>query len=131
MTDEERRQGPKTTKRGFFYHETSFLDRRWTQMNADGAPPRVPRPTHLRGLKACPFSHPSLRVRMQEETSLRRATEGWIGLSALGYSLGTEPGARAPGWYKAGPLARFLAGFGGMGKARIRMIIAVIYFKAS
>jgi hypothetical protein len=66
MTDEERRQGPKTTKRGFFYHETPILDRRWTQMNADGTPPRVSRPTHLRGLNACPFSHPSLRVRMQE-----------------------------------------------------------------
>ena len=41
-------------------------------------------------------------VLMQEETFPGRATEDWIGLSALGYSLVREPGARAQAGIKAG-----------------------------
>ena len=52
-----------------------------------------------------------LWVLMQEETFPGRATEDWVGLSALGYSLGLEPGARAPGWYKVGPLALNATGY--------------------
>jgi hypothetical protein len=48
---------------------------------------------------------------MQEETFIRWATEDWIGLSALGYSLVMEPGARAPGGYKVGPLALNATGY--------------------
>jgi len=55
---------------------------------------------------ACrPQSGDAVWVLMPEETFLRRATEDWIGLSALDYSLVMEPGARAPGWDKGGPLA--------------------------
>jgi len=44
-------------------------------------------------------------------SNLRRITEDWIGLSALGFSLGMEPGARAPGWDKVGPLALEVIGY--------------------
>ena len=50
-------------------------------------------------------------VLMQEETFPGRATEDWIGLSALDYSLVLKPGARAPGWYKGGPLALKATGY--------------------
>jgi len=55
-------------------------------------------------------SHRHGRDGLREETFPNRATEHWIGLSALDYSLVMKPGARAPGWYKAGPLARKATG---------------------
>ena len=64
--------------------------------------PKILSPAGFDACRFVPQSGDALRVLMQEETFLRRATENWIGLSALVFSLSWYLGRGPQAGIKAG-----------------------------